>query len=68
MYFVFYEVFCKKNYKQELQALNELMPVPGPDDDMLVEDRQHLPDWGEWLASGSCADAIEKLGTPTKTI
>ena len=37
-------------------------------EDMTVEDRQDLPDWGEWLASRSCADAIEKLGTPTKTI
>ena len=75
MYFVcFIKCFVKKkNYKQKLQALNDLMPVPGPDDDMIMPEptppaQVDLPDWGEWLASANLADAIEKLGTPIKTI
>ena len=41
------------------------MPVPGLDEDMIIETEQinnDLPDWGEWLASAAFSEAIERLG------
>ena len=49
----------------ELQQLNQVMPVPGLDADMIIETEpinNDLPDWGEWLASAQFSEAIDRLG------
>ena len=58
-------------FRQELQQLNDLMPVPGPDTDMEMppmpttppeESRDHLPTWEDWLSGALFANELDKLG------